>query len=71
VTPFLIDWENSVHPTAALDQQCKLVDIKLEHPEPIDIQSVMTNLNLDFEINKGKEARISIVIQTAKGIVKL
>ena len=71
VTPFLIDWGNSTHPSTSLETQCELVDLKFEHPEPTKIQKVMTNLNLDFEIKKGREARISVVIQTEEGMVEL
>lgn len=71
VTPFLIDWGNSTHPTASLESQCELVDFNLTHPQPSVIQEVIRNINLDFEIKKGAEAKITIKIRCPKGIVEL
>ena len=71
VTPFLIDWQDSIHPTTSLDQKCELIGLNLTHPQPSEIQHLMKNLNLDFEIKKGKEAKISIAIQCPNGLIYL
>jgi len=71
VTPFLLDWGDSVHPTASLESNCELISLNLYHPEPSEFQEVMKNLNLDFEIKKGMASKISIIIQSPKGVIEL
>ena len=71
VTPFLIDWGESVHPTTSLEPACKLVSMVLKHPYHTEIQEVMENINLDFKLEKGEQPSISIVVDSPNGLIKL
>lgn len=71
VVPFLLDWQASTHPSSLLPNVCKFKSIKLEHPETREVRKVADTLNLDIPINLSDLPRITITIETAKGIIEI
>lgn len=70
--PFMTDWsQSSAHPTDTLEQGCSLQHIELYHPNPTELQSTLSNLDVDLKIEKAKDIRISIDVISPKGIKKI
>ena len=69
ITPFLLDWGDSIHPSVSLDAKCQLIELHLTHPQP-DLFSFFTeNWNLNLQMKKGKTMKINAKVETPKGIV--
>lgn len=72
IMPFFLDWSASeVHPTEQLEEQCKLLDIKVTHPSAESLQAIFTELKLDVAILEGETAAIQMRLDTPKGIVSI
>ncbi|MEO0340396.1 MAG: VOC family protein [Bacteroidota bacterium] len=71
IIPFLIDWEDSVHPAESLEQKCKLIEISAEHPEPQVITQQLKHLGIHLPLRKGALPRICAIIKSPKGIIAL
>lgn len=50
VVPFLMDWEESEHPSEGLDGGLELVRLRLFHPRPDAVRSVTRVLSLPVEV---------------------
>jgi len=66
--PFLIDWQDSIHPTIGLNDQCTIEDLQLFSPDP-NFPDLLKNLKLPLTVNHGEE-RITLSLNTPKGLVK-
>lgn len=44
VVPFVIDWGATPHPSAALPNECRLLELVVSHPDPMTIRPVMDAL---------------------------
>ncbi len=72
ILPFMTDWTQSdVHPTDALEPRCSLKNISLFHPDPMKLQGILNDLNINIEILHGDEAQISIDLMSPNGLVSL
>ena len=71
IVPFLIDWQDSIHPASDMDQQCQLVDIILAHPDPSIINKTLGALGLDIECKLHPSPKITITLDTPNGTVNL
>lgn len=72
VVPFFTDWQNSsVHPAAALDDRCVIIELKLAHPNPAQVQATMDALAAGVVVEKGESPKISLHLQTPRGVVVL
>ncbi len=66
--PFMTDWSTSdMHPTDTLQEGCKLENIFLFHPNPIDIEAVLKDLDIPFKVQESKEVKIEIEIKSPTG----
>ncbi len=72
IIPFITDWTKSeAHPTDTLDQDCKLLELRLNDPNTNDIQNLFTQLHIDLKINISKTTSIQAIIQCPNGIVHI
>lgn len=72
VMPFFTDWSKSaVHPTDALPELCKVLNLTLVHPEPESVKPYLDLLVKGIDLKKGESPAINIKIQTPNGIVTL
>lgn len=67
--PFFCDWQHSaVHPTDALPEQAKIVEVILTHPVPNLVIPTLNKLSINLEIAHSKSMSIRAMIETSKGI---
>lgn len=72
VVPFMTDWTKSdVHPTDNMPQNCELLEISLQHPNPREIEKVLEALNCKIRVALDSVPRISIKIKSPNGIIDL
>ena len=72
IIPFITDWsESEAHPTDSMDHECKLLELRLNHPIPTEVQNLFDQMFIDFKINKSTNATIKAIIQCPNGIVQL
>lgn len=71
ITPFLIDWSGSDHPTNSLVDQCLLHSLRAQHPHPQLFASMQENLGLSMEIALGETVELIARIETPRGIIEL
>jgi len=72
IAPFITDWSDSdAHPTDSLDHKCKLLELRLSHPNPKDLENLFYKLDIGVSITKSENISIKAIIQCPKGIVHL
>lgn len=71
VVPFLLDWQESTHPSATLPDVCKFIGVKLEHPDHSAIRKAVNPLDIDVLINPADKQRIIVTLDTSKGVVEI
>ena len=72
LVPFMTDWQTSdFHPTDQLPDQCRLLELRLAHPDPAAIQLTLNDLRLQWKVEKSKEVAITAILETPKGKVEI
>lgn len=71
VVPFLIDWEQSPHPSRAGAQGASLVDLRVEHPDVEGVRRMLRVLDLDVPVTRAARAGLVAVIDGPRGRVEL
>ncbi len=71
VVPFLLDWQDSIHPSTSLSDNCELKAIRLEHPDPDHIKEVTAPLNLDIIVTYAIQPKVVLTLKTPKGIIEI
>lgn len=71
ITPFLIDWADSIHPCSSLTQACSLIKLEATHPTPQDYRNLLSALNFPLSIEKSDEVSLIATIETPNGFLKL
>ena len=69
--PFLIDWGETPHPSTVAPSAGRLLDLRIEHPQPDDVRAALSNLGLDLEVEQAPAYRLVARIQTARGEIEL
>ncbi|MEL7219887.1 MAG: VOC family protein [Bacteroidota bacterium] len=70
-TPFLIDWQNSVHPADNLTHNCTLVNFKVVHPNVAPINQVLNELGSSVEVVSGQQPKLELTLSTPKGMITI
>lgn len=71
VTPFLIDWADSVHPAADPDlPAARLVSLTATHPDPAGALEVLEALGLALPVTAGPVG-LTAILETPRGFVAL
>ncbi|MGI8927639.1 MAG: VOC family protein [Tepidiformaceae bacterium] len=71
LVPFLIDWGDTPHPSAACAQGCTLVRLEAEHPDADGVRAMLEAVGEPLEVRKSERAALIALIRTPKGEVRL
>jgi hypothetical protein len=74
--PAMIQWQTPIHPAQRLREQgCKLLELRLHHPEPERVERMLQSIRLNTEpvvvVDSGAQARLVATIWTPSGIKSL
>jgi len=72
ILPFMLDWSKSdFHPTSQLEPTCKLIGLKIYHPNSSLYQTTFQELGIDISIQQSNKIKIVAVIDSPNGVVEL
>lgn len=71
VVPFLIDWEQSEHPSRTTPAGCTLKEFSAVHPESRRLSEIYKRLSVDVPVRQGAAPGFHAVLATPKGDVVL
>jgi len=71
LVPFLIDWGESPHPSAASPPGVTLLALRAEHPNPAGVRALVRALGVNLPVTKGPRAALIAGLQTSRGFVEL
>jgi hypothetical protein len=71
LVPFFIDWEDSPHPGADAPGGCHLIDLRAEHPHPVEVRRQLAALSLPLPVARGPAPRLIATLATPRGTVEL
>jgi len=72
IVPFITDWSKSeAHPTDTLNQKCNLLELRLNHPNPKELQNLFDQMQITLKINKSDTPSIQTLIQCPNCIAQL
>jgi hypothetical protein len=69
--PFLIDWGETVHPSAVVPPGGQLAELVIEHPEADSVRRALSVLGAAVEVTYGDNFRISAKIEAKYGSITL
>jgi hypothetical protein len=72
VIPFFIEWGRGVvHPATDSPQGCRLQSLTFAHPHAERARETLARMGIEATVASGREASLTAVIETPKGIVEL
>ncbi len=71
LVPFLIDWLDSPHPSAAAPAGPPLIGLRAEHPDPNEVRRMLQVLGAKIPVERGPRPRLVATFQTKNGDVDL
>ena len=71
LAPILIDWGHSPHPAASAPAGCRLVDFRLQHPDPGALAAFLGALEVPVVVEQGEVPLIMASIEGPNGLVTL
>lgn len=69
--PFLIAWGGTPHPASAAPGGGRMVNLRIEHPEPARVHRALEALGLELDVLPAERPRLIAAIETARGVVEL
>lgn len=68
--PLFIDWGNTTHPSQSLPPApCSIVNCHATHPQSQHIRALWDDIGFDFPVEQAAEARITLSLDTPRGLV--
>lgn len=71
LVPFFIDWGDTPHPATSAAVGATLISLRGEHPNPENVQRMLTELGLELPVVKGARPSLVATILGARGRVEL
>jgi hypothetical protein len=71
VVPFLIDWGDSPHPSEAAPAGVRLVELRLEHPDPDALRATLAALGATVPVDAAPEPALVAILDSPRGRVTL
>jgi hypothetical protein len=71
LVPFLIDWLDTTHPTAGMDNGATLVELIGAHTAPDRIAKMLSALGVELSVHQGKKPSLTAVIDGPNGRFRL
>jgi hypothetical protein len=69
--PFLIDWGSSPHPSESAPPGVRLVELRIEHPDPAALRAALEALGATARVDSGPEPALVATLDTPRGRVVL
>lgn len=69
--PFLIDWGDSPHPARTAPAGLRLIEFRIEHPDPASITATLRALDVEVAVSKADAARLVAVVDGPAGTIEL
>jgi hypothetical protein len=69
--PFLIDWGDSSHPSQTAPKGARLLEFRVESPDPEKILSALESLGVRVPVERSEHPRLVATIEGPVGTVKL
>ena len=69
--PFLIEWNSRRHPAVSANTGPRLVQLRIEHPEPRLIRKQLNSLRLDVAIEQGSIPALVAIFDGAHDLIEL
>lgn len=69
--PFLISWDDTPHPARTAPAGLRLVEFRIEHPDPASITATLRALDVDVPVAKADAAGLVAVVDGPVGTVEL
>jgi hypothetical protein len=69
--PFLIDWGDSPHPSEAAPAGVRLVELRLEHPDPDALRATLAALGATVPVDAAPEPALVAILDSPRGRVTL
>ncbi len=67
VVPFLVDWGDTPHPARALQPAGTLASLRIEHPEPEQVQRVVDGMGVAVRVEAGPAPRLEARLRSPRG----
>ena len=71
LVPFLIEWDSGGHPAHSAIIGPRLVQLRIEHPEPELIKKQLNTLGLELAVDLGSTPALVAIFEGAKGLIEL
>ena len=71
LVPFLIEWNSSRHPVDSAITGPRLVQLRIEHPEPELIRKQLEWLRLEVTIEQGSSPALVAIFESANDLIEL
>ena len=71
IVPFFIDWGTSPHPSRTAAPGVTLLSLRVEHPDAIRVQKMLSQLGLDLSVQLGAKPALIATCDSPKGRVEL
>ena len=71
LVPFLIEWNSRQHPADSAITGPRLVQLRIEHPEPELIRKQLNSLRLEVEIEQGSSPALVAIFEGANDLIEL
>ncbi len=69
--PFLLDWQDSQHPTESLKQNCSIIDFRLHHPAASTLKKQLIPFELGLEIMESDTIAFELKVKSPNGTLVL
>ena len=67
--PFMIDWNDTPHPSATIQPAVSFSSFKVTHPQAMQLQEIYQSLGLDIEPHIG-DSRLELALDTPRGRIQ-
>jgi Glyoxalase-like domain len=71
LVPFLIEWNSHQHPAQSAITGPRLVQLRIEHPEPELIREQLNSLRLEVAIEQGSSPALVAIFEGANDLIEL
>jgi hypothetical protein len=71
IVPFLIDWGTTPNPAREAPGDCRLVELRLAHPEPETIEKALEAVGVELPVSAADRPSLRAFIESPQGRVEL
>ena len=71
LVPFLIDWGTTPSPALSAQKGCSLVELRFEHPQPLEVQRMLAALGLEMDVTEGEAPALVAILASPRGEIEI